>query len=315
VFVEKYGGAFMYGKYPSNAGEQYKAELLAALERMVADAVAIAPSESEITIDSLANKGSVSTVHKEYIEAANKEISKAVLGQTLTTEIGSAGSYAAAKAHNLVREDLAAADRRRISTCFNRLAAAWTFYNYGAGVLPPAFEFIKDEDLQKDRAERDVKLHTIGWRPKKAYIEREYGIPEEDFDIAEGAAQGMQNRSAPRSFASCPCGCGGNIFKHDFFQDYKPSLFASKAEKQKAKDRRLMNEFAKQMLEAGQDELDQAIEAYADALGTVDDYEDAFEALLSAYHKRSLDTFANMIDETRFAAQGIGEASAGGRHA
>jgi phage gp29-like protein len=233
VFVEKYGGAFMYGKYPSNAGEQYKAELLNALERMIADAVAIAPAESEITIDSLANKGSVSTVHKEYIEASNKEISKAVLGQTLTTDIGSAGSYAAAQAHNLVRQDLAAADRRRISKCFNRLSAVWTFYNYGADVLPPAFEFVKDEDLQKDRAERDAKLYTIGWRPKKTCIQREYEIPEEDFDIVERAAQGMKNRSVPRQFASCPCGCGGAISKHDFFQDYKPSLFASKEENRK----------------------------------------------------------------------------------
>ncbi|MHB9292673.1 hypothetical protein Holit_01775 [Hollandina sp. SP2] len=310
VFVEKYGGAFMYGKYPSNAGEQYKAELLSALERMIADAVAIAPSESEITIDSLANKGSVSTVHKEYIEASNKEISKAVLGQTLTTDIGSAGSYAAAQAHNLVRQDLAAADRRRISTCFNRLAAVWTFYNYGADVLPPSFEFIKDEDLQKDRVERDVKLYTIGWRPKKTYIQREYEIPEEDFDIVESAAQGMQNRAAARRFSSCPCGCGGSISKHNFFQDYTPSVFASKAEKQKAKDYRLMNEFTKQMLEAGQDEIDKSIEAYADALGTVDDYEDAFEALVSAFTKRSLDGLTHSIDEVRFAAQGIG-----GRHA
>ena len=315
VFVEKYGGAFMYGKYPNNAGEQYKAELLTALERMIADAVAIMPAESEITIDSLAGKGSVSTVHKEYIEACNKEISKAVLGQTLTTDIGSAGSYAAAQAHDLVRKDLAASDRVRISECFNRLAAVWSFYNYGGGVAPPKFEFVKDEDLYEKRAERDVKLYSIGWRPRKAYIEREYEIPEEDFDITENTAQGMKNGTAARRFASCPCGCGGNISKHNFFQDYKPSLFASKAEKQKAKDYRLMNEFAKQMLEAGQDEIDKAIEAYADALGTVDDYEDASEALLSAFTKRPLDGLAHIIDETRFAAQGIGEASEGGSHA
>jgi phage gp29-like protein len=74
VFVEKYGGAFLYGKYPNNAGSQFKAELLAALENMISDAVAIAPEGSEITIESLANKGSVSTAHSEYIEAANKEI-------------------------------------------------------------------------------------------------------------------------------------------------------------------------------------------------------------------------------------------------
>jgi phage gp29-like protein len=306
VFVEKYGGAFMYGKYPSNAGERYKAELLTALERMVADAVAVAPAEAEITIDSLANKGSVSAVHKEYIEACNKEISKAVLGQTLTTEVGSVGSYAAAQAHNLVRRDLAAADRRRVSACFDRLAAVWTVYNYGADVAPPAFEFVQDEDLQRERAERDVKLYALGWRPGKAYIEREYGIPAGDFDIAGSGAEEMRNSGAARRFASRPCGCGGDVAKRDFFREYKPALFASKEEKRKAKDYRLMNEFAKRMLGVGQEEIDAAVEAYADALGTVGDYAGASEALLSAFKRRSPDDFTHMIDEARFAAQGLG---------
>jgi phage gp29-like protein len=57
VFVEKYGGAFMYGKYPSNAGEQFKTELLTALEKMVSDAVAIAPEGAEITIESAKDEG------------------------------------------------------------------------------------------------------------------------------------------------------------------------------------------------------------------------------------------------------------------
>ena len=34
VFVEKYGGAFLYGKYPNNAGEGYKTELLESLEAL-----------------------------------------------------------------------------------------------------------------------------------------------------------------------------------------------------------------------------------------------------------------------------------------
>jgi phage gp29-like protein len=162
VFVEKYGGAFLYGKYPNNSGEQYKSELLESLDAMISSAVAVFPDGSEIKIESLANKGSVSSVHKEYIEAANAEISKAVLGQTLTTEIGDKGSYAAAKAHNLVRGDLAAADRHRICQTFNRLSAVWTLYNFGAEAAPPKFEFVKDEDLQKERAERDKDLYAIG---------------------------------------------------------------------------------------------------------------------------------------------------------
>jgi phage gp29-like protein len=312
VFVEKYGGAFLYGKYPSNAGSAFKTELLNALESMAADAVAIAPEGSQITIESLANKGSVSTVHSEYIEAANKEISKAVLGQTLTTDIGKAGSYAAAQAHNLVREDLAAADRRRISACFNRLAAAWTFYNFGSEVKPPLFEFVRDEDLQTERAERDKNLYAVGWRPKKSYIVREYEIPEEDFDIAETPAAkeggGVFSQSPDRS--GCPRGCERPARKN-LFSKFKAALSASKAGRRNAKDRRLMKEFRDLMLEEGQDALDGQIESYIDALGNVENFEDAGAALLSACNKSGYGKFAALIDEVRFAAQGVGGAHGG----
>ena len=308
VFVEKYGGAFLYGKYPNNAGETYKNELLTSLERMAADAVAIAPEGAEITIESLANKGSISNVHAEYIEAANKEISKAVLGQTLTTDIGSKGSYAAAQAHNLVRQDLAAADRRRISACFNRLAAVWTYYNYGADVLPPVFEFIKDEDLQQERAERDTKLYALGWRPKKAYIEREYDIPQEDFDIAHEAVPEKQQERGTFSFptnsqTSYPCGCGMHTEK-TLFQK-AATFFADKQRKKQLQERKLMEQFNAAMQEHGQEELDKSIESYVNALGTVDDYQDASKALLTAYKNRSLDDFASCIDNVRFAAIGV----------
>ncbi|MDR0877233.1 MAG: DUF935 domain-containing protein, partial [Treponema sp.] len=181
VFVEKYGGAFLQGEYPVNAPQEYQDKLIAGLESMVANAVAIVPEGSKITITSASDKGGSNTVHETFIKAVNAEISKAVLGETLTTEIGERGSYAAANTHNDVREELAAADRRRISAAFNRLAAVYTRYNFGGEVTPPRFEFVKDEDLQADRAERDVNMYQFGWRPDKAYISREYGIPEEEF--------------------------------------------------------------------------------------------------------------------------------------
>jgi hypothetical protein len=43
VFVENYGGAFMYGKFPNNTSEADKAALPDVLERMVSGAVAAAP--------------------------------------------------------------------------------------------------------------------------------------------------------------------------------------------------------------------------------------------------------------------------------
>ncbi|MDR1637826.1 MAG: DUF935 domain-containing protein [Treponema sp.] len=138
VFVERYGGAFMYGKYPNNVDDRYRADLFESLQRMIADAVAIVPEGLEVTIESLANKGSVSNIHREFVDAANAEVSKAVLGQTLTTEIGDKGSYAAAQAHNLVREDLAGNDRRNIGAAFNRLSRVYTFYYPESGSLMKA---------------------------------------------------------------------------------------------------------------------------------------------------------------------------------
>jgi phage gp29-like protein len=311
VFIEKYGGAFMYGKYPPNAPAGDKTALMAALGKMIADAVAIIPEGSEITIEALANKGSVSNIHAEYINAANAEMSKAILGQTLTTELsGKTGSYAAAQAHNLVREDLAQADRRRICAAFNRLATVYTFYNFGTDTIPPTFTFIKDEDLQADRAERDTKLYALGWRPRKTYIAREYSIPEEDFDLTGGTekeqrfavVKPVQKFNTGNASVSS-CGCGSE--KDGLFKRFI-GLFASKAEKAQSKDERLMTEFEKTQLKAGQEEVDRIVEVFADALGTVESYEEASDALMNVYDTAKLDRLAYLLDEVRYAAQGIG---------
>ncbi|MDR0710559.1 MAG: DUF935 domain-containing protein [Spirochaetaceae bacterium] len=309
VFVEKYGGAFSYGTYPANASEQFKKDLLSALEGIIADAVAIIPDGAEITITQAADKNGSSGVHTEFIKMANAEISKAVLGETLTTEIGDKGSYAAAETHNEVRRELAAADRRRISAAFNRLAAVYTFYNFGTEVVPPVFTFVEDEDLQAGRAERDVKLHQLGWRPKKAYIAREYGIPEEDFELPESSGgeaphSGFSRRG--KHPADCPCGCHA---EPEGLMGKLAALFASKGEKAAGKDTRLMEEFAAQMFKAGQEEIDATVEAYVDALGGVNNFDDAAEALMAAYQNRNSAGLASLANEVRYAASGIG-----GRH-
>jgi phage gp29-like protein len=311
VFVEKYGGAFLLGKYPSNAGDKFKKELLEALEQMVANAVAVVPEGSEISIQSASDKTGGSDVHSAYIQMSNNEISKAVLGQTLTTEIGEKGSYAAAAAHNLVREDIAAADRHRISAAFNRLTAVYTFYNFGPDAPPPFFQFVKDEDLQAARADRDVKLHQVGWRPKKEYFIREYGMQEEDFDLAEKPSGGdsfpgfNQIIPAQKHPENCPCGCGNTNKRRSLF--YKLAmLFATKDEKELERDTNLVDRFGDMMLKAAQEETDDTVDVFIDALGQVNSYDEAFGALASAYNKLSPKRCAALLNEVRYAASQIG---------
>jgi phage gp29-like protein len=248
---------------------------------------------------------------------ANNEISKAVLGQTLTTEIGERGSYAAAAAHNVIREDIAAADRRRISAAFNRLAAVYTFYNFGPDVAAPLFQFVKDEDLQKDRADRDVKLHQIGWRPKKEYFIREYGMQDDDFDMREESTGDLfpgfnhdNNRIIPdkKHSENCSCGCQGMNKKTALFQKLA-MLFASKEEKEQAKAGRLIKEFGESIMPSGQEEINKTIQSYVDALGAVDNYIDAYKVLSDVYANRSRSHSAYLIDEIRYASNVIGSAS------
>jgi phage gp29-like protein len=311
VFVEKYGGAFMYGKYPANAGEQFKKELLEALVKMVADSVAIIPEGSEITISSASDKKGGSDVHSAYIQMSNSEISKAVLGQTLTTEIGDAGSYAAAQTHNDVREDIAAADRRRISAAFNRLTAVYTFYNFGAAAVPPLFEFTEDEDLRIEQAKRDVDLIQGRLRFTKQYYIREYGLQEDDFYLLEEPSGGdafpgfSQAQPDRKHSEGCPCGCQDAKKKKSLFE----KLFASKEEKELEKDTELMEKFDDTMLKAAQQEANETVDVFIDALGQVNGYDEAFQALGSAYSRLSPKRCAALLDEVRYASSQIGAKS------
>jgi phage gp29-like protein len=282
---------------------------------MAADAVAIVPEGSDISIMSAGDKRGGSDVHSGYIQMANAEISKAVLGQTLTTEIGDAGSYAAASAHNLIREDIAAADRRRISSAFNRLAAVYTFYNFGPDACRPLFEFVKDEDLQAERAERDVKLYQTGWRPKKDYFIREYGMQEDDFAVQEASESGGFpgfNKKPPENVAAqnaCPCGCQGKEKKRTgvkkLFHQFA-MLFASKDTKELEKDSELMERFDAMIMKAAQEETNTTVDSFVDALGQAKDFDDAFDITGALYDRTSPAKCAALLDEARYAASQIG---------
>jgi phage gp29-like protein len=243
-----------------------------------------------------------------------------VLGQTLTTEIGNTGSYAAAQTHNEVREHIAAADRRRISTAFNRLAAVYTFYNFGINAKPPLFEFVKDEDLRIEQADRDVKMYQFGWRPTREYIKRQYGMQDDDFELASEQSggdsfPGFSYQIVPdqKHTEGCPCGCQGMKRKKSFFE----KLFASKEEKEREKNHRLMDQFETEILKAAQEETDATVDSFIDAMGQAHDFDDAFKIMGSVSDRLSSAKCAALIDEVRYASSQIGAKTGqkGGRRA
>src|ERR1700722_6782547 len=104
TFTEVFGQPLRVGKYHPGASEQDKLALLNAVSRIGTDAAAIIPESMLIEFTEAHQTGSAE-LYERFCEYLDSQVSKAVLGQTLTTEMPRAGggSRAAAQGHDAVR--------------------------------------------------------------------------------------------------------------------------------------------------------------------------------------------------------------------
>ena len=183
VFTEKYGMPHLIGKHPRGSTKEETNSLADMLEDMVQDAIAVIPDDSSIEIQE-ASKSSSAEIYEKLIDKMNSEISKAILGQTLTTEIGATGSYAASNTHMQVRQDIIDSDKKLVEGVINQLIQ-WIYEINFANAEVPIFEMYAPEDVDLTLAQRDKILSDTGVKFTKEYFIKNYGLEEEDFDIRE----------------------------------------------------------------------------------------------------------------------------------
>lgn len=186
VLAEKFGIPHLVGKHQPGASSEEIDALLDAMETMIQDAVAAIPNNASIeTLESSTKTASVD-LYKALIDECKSEISLVLLGQTLTTEIGSTGSYAAAQVHSNIRDDIVDSDKRLVEWTINQLIKLVVELNYGPDKDRPVFELYKEEDVDKDLAERDKTLSGTGQvRFTKKYYQRYYGFEEDEILVDE----------------------------------------------------------------------------------------------------------------------------------
>jgi phage gp29-like protein len=140
-FCEVFGMPLRLGVYSPSASKEDKDALMEAVTNMGSDAAGIISESTRIQFIEAAKSGSGGP-YKDLVDVMNKEISKAVLGQTLTTEVGSSGSLAAGVVHDGVRMDIVRADSRSLARTINRdLVRPLTALNFGPDVKQPVFKF------------------------------------------------------------------------------------------------------------------------------------------------------------------------------
>lgn len=187
TFAEKYGMPFLFGRYPKGTTPSEKKELLDNLHSMVQDAVAIGPEGSTLELIEGGGKSSGAT-YKSLVAAMDGEISKAVMGQTLTAETSErGGAYSQSKTHEAVLEVYREADEKLVKTAMEDIG--WYYGQVNApGVPTPVFSWWEEEDPQAGFAERDKTLSEGGrFRFTKKYYMRRYAFQEDDFDLADPA--------------------------------------------------------------------------------------------------------------------------------
>lgn len=180
TFAEIFGQPLRLGKYSPGATEADKQALLSAVANIGTDAAAIIPESMLIEFVETRGAGGAE-VYERFCEYLDKQVSKAVLGQTLTTETPrEGGSRAAAQVHDAVRRDIMESDARRLGATLTRdLVRPIVDLNLGPQRRYPriALGLSADNDV-KLFADMVAELADRGLRIGQRAVLRRLGLPE-----------------------------------------------------------------------------------------------------------------------------------------
>jgi phage gp29-like protein len=219
-FLEVYGKPIRIGRYGKNASPADKTALKSALTSLGNNAAAILPEELSIELtEAVKGMSGGNIAYEKLTDWIDRQVSKAVLGQTMTTDDGSSKSQA--EVHDSVRSDLTEADGKQLASTLNRdLVKAYIDINYGPQEHYPkiVIRLPEREDLE---ALSEGLSKFPGLKVSASQVREKFGVdaPIDDDDlltIGGGSnnpfSQGRTAQNHPSS--GCP-GCGKAINRAD----------------------------------------------------------------------------------------------------
>ncbi|KZL19035.1 DUF935 domain-containing protein [Pseudovibrio sp. Ad37] len=179
AYNEIFGMPLRVGKFDKSASDEDKAKLLQAVIGIANDAAGIIPKEMDIEFIQNSSRGGDS-LFERLLVYLDKQVSKGVLGQTMTTDDGS--SLGQAIVHNDVREDIQISDGRQIATTLNRdVVRPFVIFNYGQQPAYPTIriEVVEAEDLERMANVLD-KLVPLGLKVQVSEVRGRLGFGDPD---------------------------------------------------------------------------------------------------------------------------------------
>lgn len=178
VFSERFAQPMRVGKFGPGATEEDRRVLRQAVFNLGSDAAAVISESTVIELLEAEGRKGSAEVYEGLASYCDRAMSKAVLGQTLTTE-QSGGNYATARVHESVRRDILEADASSLArTIRSSVIKPLVEYNFGPGAPVPGFRFMHEPggDL-KALADTYAILSSMGILIPESHIRERFGIP------------------------------------------------------------------------------------------------------------------------------------------
>ncbi len=182
AFCEVFGMPIRVGKYGNGATDKDKAVLKRAVANIGTDAAAIIPESMQVEFVTAANAKGGESLFESLADWLDRQISKAVLGQTMTADDGS--SQAQAKVHNEVRLDLLKADAKQLAATINeQLIKPFVDFNFGVQESYPRFVlYVPEPEDIAGLVDGVSKLVPLGLKVSQSFLRDKLGIPDPQAD-------------------------------------------------------------------------------------------------------------------------------------
>ncbi|MFN4089979.1 MAG: DUF935 domain-containing protein [Alphaproteobacteria bacterium] len=179
IFVQTYGQPLRLGKYGPEASEQDRDTLFRAVANIAGDCAAIIPEAMQIEFVTADGAAASMDLYERRADWLDRQVSKAVLGQTTSTDAIS-GGHAVAREHRLVQEDIERADARALAAILNRdLVRPWMDLEFGPAPRYPRLVIARPE--REDLAQLAASLGTLvplGLEVEQSVVRDRFGLPE-----------------------------------------------------------------------------------------------------------------------------------------
>ncbi len=178
VFLEKFGSPTPVGKYPPGTSPEQQKALMDAIEAIQTDTGVKIPDSMNLEFLEASRAGTVS--YENLCEYMDRQISKAVLGQTATTE-GTPGKLGNENAQADVKQEIVEADADLLDSCLNETLIRWIVdYNFpDVTEYPKIKTYAAAKPNLKEQSEIDkTVVSEIGLDVGEDYFYETYGIPK-----------------------------------------------------------------------------------------------------------------------------------------